>query len=530
MAYSETAAPMLRISAFEKARLGLMRAERLLFALTILAASAILWLAPRLPMIDLPQHAAQVALWRDLLTGQSPWANLVHINLATPYLLGYGLMLPFSFAFSMDVTARIVLTLAFLAFVAACMALRRELDADRRLDWLCLLSFFGFAWKFGFLTFLTASPLALVFVLLAIRHARAPSLPRTAGLVGAGTALLFSHGLLFAAALFLGGLLMLDAAWQNRKSQFAARLAPYLALTAIAIAFRLATQELDGAMKLTGFFYGMPVWDRPASWIISIADLDNKGTPILPLASMAALSTPFLFGCQRNHKTSLVLLFGLLFLLLVLPSTALQTGRIFERFVLFLPPLIAFACRPGNTAPWRGVAATWVLVTATWISLAAQAERVAAFARESAPFETVLKAAEPNKRALAFILDADSPAAATSHVYMHYAAWYQAEKHGFVDFNFALFHPQVVRFRPGMTPRQNAEFAFAPAGFLWSDFDPEIYDYFFVKAEPEAYRQFENGGPCELTQIAQDADWYLVKRGKCHVAGLNLRLEREAAH
>ncbi len=46
---------------------------QLLFICTVLLAGALFWIAPRPPMGDLPQHAGQVALWRDLIKGTSPW-------------------------------------------------------------------------------------------------------------------------------------------------------------------------------------------------------------------------------------------------------------------------------------------------------------------------------------------------------------------------------------------------------------------------------------------------------------------------
>ena len=66
-----------------------------LFLLAALWGAGIFWLAPHPPMVDLPQHAAQVALLRDLLQGASPWADFFRVNWITPYLIGYGLALLF---------------------------------------------------------------------------------------------------------------------------------------------------------------------------------------------------------------------------------------------------------------------------------------------------------------------------------------------------------------------------------------------------------------------------------------------------
>ena len=488
-----------------------VQAEQVLFWLTIVAAAGMMWLAPRLPMVDLPQHVAQVTLWHDLITGQSAFADIVRINLMTPYLLGYGLMLPLSFVFPAHVIAQIVLTLALLAFVAACQAIRRELGGDRRLDWLFLLSFYGYCWKLGFMTFLVASPLALLFLLLALRHARQPGWVQGTGLAATGLVLLFSHGLMFVGAAFLGGLLMLDQAWQERFGRAIRHFAPYVAIGFCAIALRLATQEQTAAVQAAEFAYGLPIWQRPAIWLISIADMDNAGTPLLPLATLAALCVPFLPGCGPFARRGLVLLTGLIALLCLLPTDAVQTGMIYQRFALFLPPFLAFACAERKPQ----LAHTAVMALACWLVLGIQASRITEFARESQPFETVLNAAEPGKRALAVIFEAQSPAASSSHGYLHYAAWYQAEKHGFVDFNFAAFHPQIVRFRPGKIARAGETFAYAPQRFSFAEVEPDLYDYVFVRGSGSEADNFRAASPCALVVLAADGPWHLMKRGTC---------------
>ena len=57
---------------------------RLLFLLTLAWAVSIIWIAPRPPMTDLPQHAGQVALLHDMATGNSPWLDLFRTNLSRP--------------------------------------------------------------------------------------------------------------------------------------------------------------------------------------------------------------------------------------------------------------------------------------------------------------------------------------------------------------------------------------------------------------------------------------------------------------
>ena len=103
-------------------------------------------------MIDLAQHAGQVTLWRDLLLGTSKWQSFLYINYFTPYLVGYGLALPLSFVMPVSAALKLLLTIAYCGFVAACVAQRARLGGDRRLDWLFIPGFFGYAYALGFYT------------------------------------------------------------------------------------------------------------------------------------------------------------------------------------------------------------------------------------------------------------------------------------------------------------------------------------------------------------------------------------------
>src|SRR5207253_10390704 len=47
------------------------------------------WITRYPPMSDLPQHAAQIALLRDLHNPEFPYSSMFHLNWFTPYLFGY---------------------------------------------------------------------------------------------------------------------------------------------------------------------------------------------------------------------------------------------------------------------------------------------------------------------------------------------------------------------------------------------------------------------------------------------------------
>jgi hypothetical protein len=497
-------------------RLALTQVDRALFALTVCVGCAIMWLAPRLPMTDLPQHAAQVALWRDLLSGASPWADLVRINLLTPYLIGYGLMLPLSFWLPLDVVARVVLDLALLGFVGGFVLLRRAFDGDRRLDWLSLFGFFGFAWQWGLLTFLVAAPLALLFLAIAQGQTGGPTRNGSLLLIGLGLLLLISHGLVFLMAVALGGLLTLWGLWRRRHARPIAALLPYTALGVACVGFRLATRHAEGAMQFDAWAYGLALPMRPLAGLVFVTGSGSAADPVLVGTVCLALAAPTILGLAFNRSGGAVLAAGTLMLFLGLPDYAFQTAFLFNRFALFLLPFYATMFRAGKPPGWRRELVGLVaLAGASWLTLGIQAARIVAFARESQPFETVLAAAEPNHRAIALIYDKASAAAHNPQVYMHYAAWYQADKHGFIDFNFADFHPQIVRFRPGREPKVTLEISWQPELFDWVRQDGRVYDYFFVRGASDDVAALRRASPCALTTRAQDGPWFLLQRGAC---------------
>ena len=67
-----------------------MKHERL-FLVAIALALVPLWLVETLPLADLPQHAAQIAMLRDFESSPHGYDEVFVLNWVTPYLLGYGL-------------------------------------------------------------------------------------------------------------------------------------------------------------------------------------------------------------------------------------------------------------------------------------------------------------------------------------------------------------------------------------------------------------------------------------------------------
>jgi hypothetical protein len=494
---------------------GLVRiaASRVVFALTVVGAASLIWLSYRPPMADLPQHVAQVALWHDLLLGQSAWADMFRINLLTPYLTGYTLALMLSFVVSALTAVKLVLTAAFVAFVISGVQLSRAFDADKRLDWLMIPGFFGFAYEWGLFSFLVAAPIGLQFIRLAYRNALYPTLRRDVGLVVLGIILLFSHGLIFLFAGFVGGALVLCNSATPRSFLRSAWL--YLVLAVACVIFFIASRNLEAPANLS-----TPEWgaDGLAMRLPAALLFTQSAASRAYLAfTCALLMAPLMMAPTRPWRMAVPLL-CLIAILVFAPMYAFETDLLYPRFAIFLLPLLAL--RFGGDAPTPATLASRigavVLMFACFGSLAVRADRTLAYAYENKDFETVLAAAEPGRRAASLVTDLSSAAIGHPELSGHQPVWYQVDKKGLVEFNFAFFHPQVVRYKTDRIPAKG--FGFAPRGalFSWSEPQSRIYEYYFVRQTgPDLPPEFAKDPGCVVRLVKSSGPWSLFERGVC---------------
>lgn len=500
---------------------------RLLFVFTVLWGALIFWVAPHPPMGDLAQHAGQVALLRDMLLGQSPWADLFRINLFTPYVLGYGLALPLSLVMPVAAALKLLLSLGYLLFVFMCIKLRREFNADPRLDWLFLLGYFGFAYKWGFFTFLVAAPLGLWFILLSVRHARAPSLRRGAGIVAVGLAMLASHGLIFLFSWGVGGLLVAVAAMRRGLRPLFGALLPYALLFVACGGYFLISRHFNAGLE-GGLEQGIK-WqlDLQRRRMLSFAVGGNGQAGSLrtffPVFVLMA-AAPWLMGLRidwRRLSNWIPFMCVVMFLALV-PHFAFNTAFLYERFALFLMPAYAWMfSRPavpagGALSGSRLATLSLVLMAgASWTVLGQHTVWAWRFGQETRDFAEIMRVVEPRQRALTLVFEPESQAARNDIVYIHYPAWYQAEKQGLIDFNFAWFPPQVVRFRPDRLPTVQPMFDWKPDGFEWNKHRGQDYRYFFVRRNEPLPGNFFAGAQCTPVPLMTRGDWTVYERRAC---------------
>ena len=491
---------------------------RALYLMTVTWGASIVWLAPHPPMLDLPQHAGQLALLKQLLTGGSPWAPLLQVNFFTPYMLGFGLALPLSFVLPVAAAMKLLLSLAYLAFVFMCVTLRRHFGADARLDWLFLTSFFGFAFKWGFFTFLMAVPVGLAFMLLVDRYALESTLRRGLATIGVGLVLLASHGLVFLfSCLVAAGLLMV------RKRGIAVWLRALWPLAVLGVACLAYFFAMNRTQPSFGIAPTVPavMWQLGLRHEVFYYAFGKQWSPLFTIVGVVMLTAPWLMGLRIDlgQPTRLVPFLMVGAGLSFVPSFMFETSFVYQRFAMLLFPSYAWmftqATKASNPHPRLKGVAMALLMTGCWAVLAQNSIRTWQFGNESADFDRVVAPLERGQRALALIFDRASEADADSTIYLHYAAWYQAEQQGLVDFNFAWVPPQVVRYRLAARPPVMMSFSWRARDFDWNKHQGGTYRYFFVRHRDAVPANLFRGAPCPPALVQHSGTWSVYERVAC---------------
>jgi hypothetical protein len=481
----------------------------------------VIWWPARPPMVDLAQHAGQVALLRDIVLGTSPWGREIGLNFLTPYLLGFVLALPLSLVMPVAAALKSVLTLAYAAFALTCMGVRRELKAPPQLDAYYLVSFFGFAYGEGLYPFLVAAPVAIAFVWQAIRYARRGGAAQGLGLTALGLLLLFAHGFVFVFAWAIGAGILLT----NRKGLRKALPGLWPLVVPLVVCGALILAARHGGHASTPHFLNSvdmgPLDVRLFSFICDSFDLPR----IWPIPCFVALGfLPWMAGLKvdSGRRESLVIAFGVVGVLTLAPSIIWSASFIYSRFALFLVPAYAWLfSEPHPLARGDGAA-----LKAKGLSLAAAAVvafalgrhlvQAVEFSRETPDFDWVMEHAQPGQTALGLVIDPTSAAPVSPHVYESFPLWYQADRQGLVDHSFAADIQEIARFKGAPPPLYADPVFFSdPARFDWRRDDGDRYRYVFVRGPKPLAATLFAGAPRPPALIAERGAWRLFERRAC---------------
>ena len=464
-----------------------------------------IWLTTYPPMVDLPQHAAQVATWHRWGQGGFPYSDYLFTNWLTPYLVANTLAYLLSSILSVLTAFKVVVSLAVMGLPLATLALLRTSGGSA---WWALLAIpigYGFAFHMGFVAFLFATPLALLSVVSGWRHAQRPT-RRSAWIVfGLLQFLFFCHVLAFGWAGLVGAGLaaVRSSGWRDLLRRWI----PYLAAIVMPAAWVVTMLWVDSSTR--GGLHGFPIASRiPELGPLLVGSLGSQA--LLGYFGFFILLAPFLFGCRPSRDTSRWVPFGIsLLLYLLLPGGLFGTALLHPRFAVLLVPTLLFAL----DRPRRGGLEKIGAVLLVLVALGASYHRVTVFREyehETGKLAQMIEGMPEDARVLYLALDR-----ASDHVqypvYLHSGVWYQVEKGGLVDFSFAEYFPNRYRYLPDRSPQLKAA-SWQPWALNWRQHGGD-YDFVLVRGDAETTEKFFRRLQAPLTPVARaPGGWWLWGR------------------
>ncbi len=435
--------------------------ERTAFWLTAVLAAFVHWIPHFPPQIDLAQHAAQMRFLRDWNQAEFPYRDILQLNFFTPYLPAYFVGAALTFVMPVVAAVKTVWTLGALGTVFASVRLRRLVGGEECWDWILIPGLFGITFVWGFLTFQFTIPLGLLGLECWIRYLHHPT-PARGFLFGTGlAALFFCHSLVTAWLMAVCGLMLLsDAAlWTGNRRRAVAVGLPLLMPLPVAAAWLAMASKVPQAQAAT-------VWGSIEYRVLGFF-AQSLGVPTGYMAAsiigILLYATPFLAGARIRQdpvfRAPLVVTLGIL---LLAPGNLMGNAFTYHRFHSLLAPtlIIALSARAPNSfrLARARLAAPAIAVFATLLL----AWRMLAFDREQQDFRDVTAAMLDRRHTLSVILDPSSGVLQHPQTYLHFGAWYQAERGGLVEFSFASFLPMIVHFRTSYAQTIPEAFALRP--------------------------------------------------------------------
>lgn len=457
------------------------------------------------PMVDLPQHVAAVATLDRMHQGTYPFSDLFETTWLSPYWLGYLLVWALSHAVGYVWSAKIVVAMSLAAFVLCCVRLRHLVKAPALFDWLFLLVPFGFAYQWGMLNFLVAAPLGVLFIhqfLLFVDGRRHWSV-----IVGLSLVLFVAHVLVLLFSSAVCALLLCDFR-QGFRNVVRKALPLFSPLPTIAVWLILvySPSSPSGPWDLG--------WHRIAQFLPDMLSLPATWSNLFLAAGLLAL--PWLLA-RPAPTVPRIAPFGFYVLVMMLaPNYYMGNFFTYNRFQIF--GLLLYAMCFSHSRPAFPIRlerlrpAIHALLPVVAMAMGCRSIVDSVFyGREARGFHVLMEIMEPGQRALGLI---GNRVSITSHtpVFLHYPLWYQAERGGLVDFNFAAWPSLNLVYRRDRVPAADEMLSWNPWNFDWQRHDADQYRYYIVKASPQLVAQIMGPHQEGVSLVANEDDWFLFER------------------
>jgi hypothetical protein len=285
------------------------------------------------------------------------------------------------------------------------------------------------------------------------------------------------------------------------------RVLPYTAPLPVIAAWLFITYSTEARVGNEPMVFG-PFYERFVALLVQPAGRDSFAPLVCLVVTGAIALLPWLAGSRFSREPRRWLPFALgLAVFLAAPHYVLSTAYFYQRLGVFLVPLWLLAWDSPATPVRRP---DWVAIPVVLLWMFLNTGRFAAFARETESFDRVLAQMEPGRRVASLVYDKSSPLFALP-VYMHVPAWYQAKRAGVVDFNFADFYSQMVRYPADAGPRIDERVTWYPELLDWNANGGAKYDYFIVKANGDISPHIFKDKLAAVELVARSEWWWLYR-------------------
>ncbi|HUP45724.1 MAG TPA: hypothetical protein VM779_09455 [Thermoanaerobaculia bacterium] len=467
------------------------------YAVCAIGALLPLLVTYRLPMADLPQHAAQATILRFFDAACYDFGALFEINWTTPYLLG---TLIAALLGSVKLTT-------FLAIAALPLALRHAARYAGIDPWLALLGFpvaFGFAFYWGFLTFMLTVPLVIVAA-VEVHRSTEPGAPRrVARLLLLSFAIVVCHALGFAALLLITLPIVCVRALRDRR----ALPALFAVMAPLPLFLLWAASESASAPRARVPLF----WDIDASRLRGVLDhlLAAGGDVEALLASMALVVIVFVSGARFSKDWTRWLGFvAALAWTLLAPRVAMGQTFLFERFTVLVFATLFLALEPSTKPILRPPVLRMLVVVFVLLWSVVLVARFHRFHADARGFDELVDRMRTNQRVLLLNLDARSDAV-SGMPFLHFSGYYQERKGGVIGWSFSSNFPSVVRYRRGITEGVPNYITYDPRHF---DMEKHgAYRYFIVRSPADIGPLLFGDDADRVVLRGRSGLWWLYER------------------
>lgn len=448
-----------------------------------------------LPMADLPEHMAQVAIWKHFQDSCFGFSRTFELNWATPYLLGYVVARLLAIPFTVSAAMKITVAIGVVAMPLSMRVLFRRAGGDAA--WLSLLGFplaYGYAFYWGFLNFWVAVPLGVLYVaLLYERRTRAVVL----GLMA--VVLLVGHALVF---VFCCGVTVAVAVLRRAPG-------PVVAILPAGVLFLL--EYLGLQIPETAVREGI-AWMPSASRFLELSShvIANAWEPLglVLIAAVALVLAVGRFGVTRD--TARWGFAGLAaFAYLLGPFAVSGSVFFYGRFAVFVAVSALFVFDEPRRAR-TAVRTLVILIVVSWMALLGT--RFYRFGLEAGAFERLIDGLPANRRVVLFNVLPFSEHV-PGPVFWHYGALYQVRKGGLSGWSFSNHFITLVRYKDGAEPEIRSRTT-PVEGIDW----PGVlqYDYLLVRGADVRMWMFRHA-PVPVRLRGRSGQWWLFETPRARI-------------